>query len=142
MLDLSRLSTKTILKKKLDCLIEFLVEHSWESDSVVLLSELITVQPNKITIDYANSQFSVEATTKLQWPVLVSDGVNEPDVQISKDVLMVLLRGDGLSYRVVGGTGITLSPDRYAHRNGFVRMANATFTPGAFAKLVIEPIHL
>lgn len=104
----------------------------------VRLTEVITVEPAGVTVRDEITGGSVQSL-RISYPMLIFDGLEKTQIQLSGNTLTMSLGGKGVQFTVVEPAGVTLhrSAKELNHRNGIVEPIYAD-VPGRTAVYRIQ----
>jgi hypothetical protein len=108
--------------------VKFKVEYSFPSASrLVVISETIGIADGIITVE--NEISGVEGLKRINWPMLVFDGKDAVDINLTDSSAELELNGTGVVFTILDNSGSKLkrSNEKLIHRNGLVETAFAEF---------------
>jgi hypothetical protein len=94
----------------------------------IKVAETIVVEPSGVTV--ADDLTGDIASMQVKWPMLVFDGLNQVDVQMTGNTASLRLQGRGTCFTLLepSATVLQRSGKRVSHRNGMVEPTTAEFS--------------
>lgn len=120
--------SKVVVLEESTYSVKFKVEYSFPSASrLVVISETIGIADGIITVE--NEISGVEGLRRINWPMLVFDGKDDVDINLTDSSAELELNGTGVVFTILDNSGSKLkrSNEKLIHRNGLVETAFAEF---------------